>query len=111
MSSSLKQLHLRSFPPIVRSTSNLNQRNALDRRDYLRAQILEVVENQLRDGDPPETSETLARLMKEGHTEDDAKRLIGCVVTAEIFDVLREGRPYDRDRFVTALAALPDLPE
>ncbi len=80
-------------------------------RDLLRGQILEVVENQLRDNEPPETSATLTRLMTEGHSEHEAKKLIGCVVLAEMFEVLQEGRVYDRDRYVAALAALPEIPE
>jgi hypothetical protein len=76
----------------------------------LRQAILEVVENQLRDGTPPETGSTLARLMREGRSRAGAVELIAAVVSAEIFDVLTSGRPYDRDRFVAGLAALPRLP-
>ncbi len=79
--------------------------------DLLRGQILEVVENQLRDNEPPETRATLTRLMAEGHSEYEAKKLIGCVVVAEMFEVLRQGRVYDRDRYVAALADLPEIPE
>jgi hypothetical protein len=79
-------------------------------QDNLRGHILDVVENQLRQGDPPETGQTLARLLKEGHSESDAKRLIACVVAAEIFGVLRERRVFDRERYVAALSALPELP-
>ena len=34
----------------------------------LQALIYEVVDNQLRDGTPPETRQTLERLIAEGHT-------------------------------------------
>jgi hypothetical protein len=44
---------------------------------------MEVVENQLRDGNPPETKQTFDRLLAEGHDEAEARRLIGCVVVAE----------------------------
>lgn len=33
----------------------------------LKALILEVVENQIRDGDPPETQQTFERLLATGH--------------------------------------------
>jgi hypothetical protein len=79
-------------------------------RNFLRGQILAVVENQLRDNDPPETRATLARLLREGHSEPDAKRMIACVVVAGLFEVLRTPRAYDHDRYVAALAALPELP-
>jgi hypothetical protein len=72
--------------------------------------MLEVVENQLRDGEPPETRATLARLMREGRSRAEAVELLAAVVAAEVFDVLKSGRPYNRDRYVAALAALPRLP-
>ncbi|MCK4342178.1 MAG: hypothetical protein KAY37_10710 [Phycisphaerae bacterium] len=61
-------------------------------------------------GDPPETQETLDRLMDSGHSKDEALELIACVVVSEIYEVLSQGRPYDNDRYVTALRALPSMP-
>lgn len=72
--------------------------------------ILEVVENQLRAGNPPETKETFERLLKEGIDEQEAKRLIACVVAGEMFDVMKQQQPYNHDRFVKALNQLPELP-
>jgi len=40
---------------------------------YLKAAILEVVENQMRNNDPPETRQTCDHLIQEGHSEEDAK--------------------------------------
>ncbi len=77
---------------------------------YLRAAIMEVVENQLRDNDPPKTRQTFRRLIEAGHSEKEAKRLIGCVVTAEIFDVLKKNEPFNLERFVKALDKLPEMP-
>lgn len=76
----------------------------------LRAAIMEVVDNQLRDGTPPETRATLKRLMAEGIPEKKARQLIACVVTSEIFDVLQSGLPYQEERYVAGLRALPQLP-
>src|SRR5688572_26067831 len=76
----------------------------------LRRALLEVVENQLRDGTPPETRETLDRLMAAGHTRERAVKLIACVVSSEVFDVLRSGKPYDEARYLAGLRALPRLP-
>ena len=73
--------------------------------------VLEVVENQIRHLNPPATKETLDRLLREGHSEDEARRLIGCVVASEIFDILKAMQPYDEDRYVAALRNLPELPE
>jgi hypothetical protein len=79
-------------------------------KEMVRAAILEVVDNQLRDGTPPETRATLKRLMAEGIPENEARDLIGCAVTAEIFGVLKRGQPYQPERYVAALRALPRLP-
>jgi hypothetical protein len=64
---------------------------------HLKAAILEIVDNQLRSNDPPETRFTFNRLINEGCSDEKAKELIGCVVTSEIFDVLN----------LNALAKLP----
>lgn len=77
---------------------------------YLRQAMIEIVENQLRDNDPPETAETLRRLMREGHSEVEAKRLIGAVVAAEVYSLLKFREQFNHGRFVAALRELPDLP-
>jgi hypothetical protein len=77
---------------------------------YVRAAIIEVVENQIRDNDPPQTSQTFQRLMAAGHSEKEAKRLIGCVVSAEIYDVLKKKEPFNLERFVKGLDNLPAMP-
>jgi len=76
----------------------------------LRETILEVVENQLRDRDPPETRATYERLLGQGYTEEEAMRLIGCVVTSEIFHIMQEDRRFSLSRYVAMLDALPRLP-
>ena len=73
--------------------------------------VLDVVENQIRQLNPPATKETFDRLIREGHDHDEARRLIGCVVASEIFDILKNMEPYDEDRYVAALRKLPELPE
>jgi hypothetical protein len=82
----------------------------LEGNPHLQAAILEVVENQLRNNDPPQTKQTLERLIETGHSEKEAKRLIACVVSAEIFDVLKKNQPFDLDRFVKGLNKLPTMP-
>lgn len=77
----------------------------------VRTAILEVVENQLRDGTPPETRQTLQRLVTEGYSEEEARRLIAVVVTSEIFNVLKHNQPYNEVRFIVALRQLPKLPD
>jgi len=79
-------------------------------REMLRDSIFETIENQIRDGTPPKTKATLDRLMKEGYDKEAAMKLIGCVLTTEMFEVLHEGRNYDEGKYVRALKLLPNLP-
>jgi hypothetical protein len=76
----------------------------------LNAAIMKVVDNQLRSNDPPQTGQTFKRLVAAGHSETEAKRLIACVVSAEIFDVLKQQQPFNLERFVKALDKLPAMP-
>jgi len=85
-------------------------RGASETNPALGAAIMEVVDTQLREGTPPETRQTLDRLLAAGHSEEDARRLIACAVTSEIFDVLTHKQPYDEARYLAALHRLPALP-
>ena len=76
----------------------------------LHAAVMEIVAKQMRDVDPPETKQTYDRLLAEGHDDQEARRLIGCVVVAEIFAVLKRGQAFDPERYAAALARLPRLP-
>jgi hypothetical protein len=76
----------------------------------LRRTLLNIVENQIRDGTPPETGVTLDRLMTEGFLREQALELIACVVSTEIYDVLKSGQPYDESRYLAGLRGLPQMP-
>ena len=78
--------------------------------ERLHREVLKVVDNQIRDLNPPATKETFDRLVREGHDADEARRLIGCVVVTEIFDIMKNLEPFDEQRFVAALHNLPTLP-
>jgi hypothetical protein len=72
--------------------------------------IMQVVENQLRDRAHPEPKQTSDRVIAKGYEVAEAKRLIGCVVTSEIFNVLKKRAPFNPERYVQALNRLPKLP-
>jgi hypothetical protein len=76
----------------------------------LRRTILEIVENQLNDGDPPQTRQPLDRLMAGGMAEADAKTCIAGAVCVEIRDVLRNQKPFDRECHLRNPAELPKEP-
>jgi hypothetical protein len=76
----------------------------------LKSAILQVVENQIDSNDPPETKQTFNRLVSEGFSKKEAKELIGTVVVAEVFEVMKEGKPFNIERYVNALNRLPETP-
>ena len=76
----------------------------------LQATLSDVLDTQLRDGDPPETRATFTRLLGEGVEEKESRRLIGCVIAAEIFAVMKSKKSFDRERFVGRLETLPEMP-
>ncbi len=80
-------------------------------RKILRKSFLEIVDDQLRLGQPPETQATLDRLISEGHSRQEARRLIAAVAATEVWHVLHDRGPFNEARHVAALRRLPALPE
>jgi hypothetical protein len=67
-----------------------------------------VIEQQLRDGDPPETRQTFDRLLKAGYPERTAVRMIGDTLIKEIDHMMRERRAFDRHHFQALLQELEE---
>jgi hypothetical protein len=65
--------------------------------------ILEVVENQLRDNEPPETRQALKRLLAAGYSRQEAVEMIGTAVVSEIWHIVHEKERYDAERYKAAL--------
>ena len=78
--------------------------------ELAREAMFEVVENQMRDGDPPETKQTYERLIGDGHSHDESMRMIACVLSNEMFHMLKGQETFDQARFVAGLDALPEMP-
>jgi len=78
---------------------------------HLKAAFLQVVDNQLKGNDPPETRETFNRLVAQGISEGDAKLYIAQAVCVETYDILKHKRPFNRQRYVKNLARLPEPPQ
>ncbi len=79
----------------------------MESNNRLSAAIIQVVETQIETNDPPETKQTYERLISEGFSEKVSKELLGTVVIAEVFGVMKDGKPFDIGRYVTALNKLP----
>jgi len=83
----------------------------MERKDYnpyLQAAYLEIVDNQLRDNDPPETRQTFDRLRKLNISERDAKLLIASAIAVETFAIMKHQKPFNEERFIRNLNRLPD---
>ena len=72
--------------------------------------LIETVENQIRDKNPPEVRATLDRLMAMGESRENAMRYIGSVFSVEVYEILTHQKPYDEKRYVANLRNLPELP-
>lgn len=75
----------------------------------LHALIMQTIDSQIVENDPPETRETLHQLVSAGYTAEDAKRLIGAVVATELIQDLHSHEPFNRDRYVQNLKRLQHL--
>ena len=82
----------------------------METNDKLREQIFEIIENQIRDNDPPETKETFNRLRKQGFDDFQTRQMIGQCVAVELFDVMKNRKPYNNERYVKNLLVLPKKP-
>ena len=72
----------------------------------LKSLILQIVKNQIKNNDPPETKETLVRLLEEGNTRQEAIENIALIVIEEIYDILKNKQEFNRERFVSKLKKL-----
>lgn len=73
---------------------------------HLKMTILETVNNQLRENNPPITKMTLERLKKLGYTEEIAKEKIAAILLEEIYEVMKNKEVYNEERYSRKLRAL-----
>jgi hypothetical protein len=74
-----------------------------------REAILEVIENQMRDGTPPETKQTFDRLLAEGYSREETMKLLSFVILRDLSEMVKKKEMFNEQRYVAALHALPDL--
>jgi hypothetical protein len=83
--------------------------NEPDRKNVRKA-LFEVIENQMKMDNPPETKETFHRLRAAGYSRKETMRLLACVLLVELNDMVRDNRLYDEATYVEKLMALPEMP-
>lgn len=69
--------------------------------------FIKAAEDQLKNNDPPETAETMERLLSEGISKRDALSMIAWCIANEMTAVIESDEPFDKDRFVKQLNTLP----
>ncbi len=67
----------------------------------------EIVATQLWDDSPSEVWDTAARLLDAGYERHEILHMLGRLVSDQVWEALHDERPYDRERHVAALHALP----
>ncbi|HLF63563.1 MAG TPA: hypothetical protein VI603_07415 [Saprospiraceae bacterium] len=76
----------------------------------LREQILQIIDNQIRQNDPAETRITHDRLTQMGFSDVETKQLIGQCVMVELFEVMKYLKPFNEARYIKNLRNLPNEP-
>lgn len=82
----------------------------METNEKIREQIFEIIKNQLRDNDPPETKATFDRLRKQRFDDFQTRQMIGQCLAVELFEVMKFGKPYNNARYIKNLLALPKEP-
>jgi hypothetical protein len=73
----------------------------------LHLKLHEIVATQLWDDSPPEVWHTAVRLLAAGYGRHEILHMLAAPVVDQIWGALHDERPYDRERHVAALRALP----
>lgn len=68
--------------------------------------IFEIVENQVRDNDPPETKAAWDRLKAAGYTDLQIKKKIGGVCVEHLYYVMKDKVPMDLEKYKRDLEGL-----
>lgn len=76
----------------------------------LHAAIMQTVDSQLAENDPPETREAFERLLGEGYSPEHARRMIGLLIAREMVREMVYRKPFDEKGFRENLRRLPEIP-
>jgi hypothetical protein len=83
---------------------------AMSTSAILRDEFLDLIEEQIQSGTPPEPRRTFNRLLRQGFTGGEAIRYIASIFAIELYEVLDSPHAFDEQRFAANLRQLPSLP-
>ncbi|WP_324026348.1 hypothetical protein QSV08_02675 [Maribacter sp. BPC-D8] len=82
----------------------------METNEILRNQIFEIIKNQLKDNNPPETKITLDRLRGQGFDDSQARQMIGQCISVELFQIMKTNKPFNNARYIENLQKIPKEP-
>lgn len=72
--------------------------------------VIQRVKEQIANGAPPEVGQTHDRLIADGYPKEEAYRVLACVLSTEVFEIMKQKRVFDRQLCVRRLRELPKWP-
>jgi len=78
-----------------------------DSRMNVKETLFETIQRQIDSNNPEETRDAYNRMILKGYSHEEAIRLIARVLVREMNDMLSSGRPFQEERYIKALKALP----
>ncbi len=72
--------------------------------------IFTIIDNQIKNNDPPDTLKVFNKLKSQGYSEFETKQLIGQCVAVEIYNMMKYKKPSDNERYIRNLNNLPKEP-
>lgn len=78
----------------------------MDSDKTLKDPFIQVVDDHIESGDPPETKAAVNELLARNRSQGQAKMLVANVVRVEMQAMMAEGREFDNVKYAAALKAL-----
>lgn len=82
----------------------------MKQNDILREQIFEIIRNQIKANNPPETKIAFDRLKALGYSDFVTNQLIGQCIAVELFQIMKFQKPFNESRYIKNLKKLPKEP-
>ncbi len=75
----------------------------MDSERTVKNPYIQIVEDHLDSGDPPDTKAAIEQLLGKGRSAAEAKQLVAAVVKDEMQEMMSAGREFDNAKYSTAL--------
>lgn len=73
-----------------------------------RKALIDAAKTQVKENNPPEAKQAYLRLLGEGILEEDVYIYLAQALASEMFIMMKEGKPYNKERYIKRLAKLPN---